>query len=193
MTKFGAAELAEVFGQTLRALSRIFDDQGQPWMLIGGLAVGAWTEPRATKDCDFAIALPPDVAPLVEALRAAGLVAARGDFAQVAVEGGVVRLRVEGPTKPALIVDLLCAGTEFERVALGHRRKLEVLGVPLYAAAPDDLLVYKLIAGRPQDLADIDRLIRFGRAPEDEQYVRAWARQWDVEARLYAALAAAAR
>ena len=47
--KYTPAELAETFGQTLTELAAVFSAQGQSWMLIGGLAVGAWTEPRATK------------------------------------------------------------------------------------------------------------------------------------------------
>ena len=180
MTRYSAAELAETFAETLARLARVFDAQGQPWMLIGGIAVGAWT----TKDCDLAVALPADVTAFAAALAAEGLVAARGSFDEVAAEGGVVRLRLEKEGKPPLVIDLLCAGTDFERVALSRRRSLEVLGVPAYAASPDDLVVYKLIAGRPQDFADVDRLIRFGRSPEDLEYIRRWVRLWDVEARL---------
>ena len=73
----------------------------------------------------------------------------------------------------------------------GHRGV--VLGVELPIVSPDDLLIYKLIAGRPQDLADIDKLVRFGRAPVDEPRVRRWAREWEVEDRLDRALATARR
>jgi hypothetical protein len=76
---------------------------------------------------------------------------------------------------------------------LSRRRELDILGVRLFVASPDDLVIFKLIAGRPQDFADIDRLIRFGRAPEDEGYVRKWAREWEVESEFDRALAAARR
>jgi len=69
-----------------------------------------------------------------------------------------------------------------------HRER--AAGGPI--ATPDDLLVYKLVAGRPQDLADIDRMLRLGVAPEDEAYVRRWADEWQVVDRLDAALTAAA-
>jgi hypothetical protein len=190
MTKFSVAELTEVFGGVLPRIAKVFEAQGQPWMLLGGLAIGAWTEARATKDCDFALALPTDVKPLEAALRAEGFTAAKGSLAEVAAEGGVVRLSSAG--RPSVVVDLLCAGTEFERTALSRRRPLTVLGVSLHVASPDDLVIYKLIAGRPQDLVDIEKLIRFKRAPEDEAYVRRWAREWGVEDRLDQVLRAAA-
>jgi hypothetical protein len=185
-------ELQETFTELLRELSTSLDGEGIPWMLIGGLAVGAWTEPRGTKDCDFALALPADVAGLEARLRGVGLAVGPGSLSR-AREVGTVRLRLERPDRPPLVVDLLCAGTEFEHEALARRRRLTVFGVPLRIASPDDLIIYKLVAGRPQDLADVDRLIRFQRAPEDEGYVRRWARAWDVEERLDRALADAQR
>lgn len=190
--KFTIAELGETFERLLRDLGRVLDDAGVPWMIVGGLAVGAWTEPRGTKDCDVAIALPRDTGALERALRAVDLVVARGELSR-AVEGGSVRLRLERENAAPVLVDLLCAGTAFEHEALSRSRPLAVLGVPSRVVAPDDLLVYKLIAGRPQDLADIDRLIRAGRTPEDEARVRAWAREWELEDRLDGAILAARR
>jgi hypothetical protein len=191
--KFTPAELAETFAGTLKKVAEIFSAEGQPWMLIGGLAVGAWTEPRATKHIDFAISLPSDVEKFAKALADVGFAEAPRQLREVATEGGVVRLNLSGPQPMPIVVDLLCAGTDFERTALSRRRSLTVLGVSLFAASPDDLLIYKLIAGRPQDLADIDRLIRFGRVPEDLEYVRRFAREWGVEERFDAALVTARR
>ena len=102
-------------------------------------------------------------------------------------------MRLDRANAPALVVDFLCAGTPFEHEALSRRRSLDVLGVASRIVAPDDLVIYKLIAGRPQDLADVDRLLRHGRSPEDEPRLRSWARAWEVEDRLDHALEAARR
>lgn len=190
--KYGPAELAETFQGLLRSLAGALDGLEVPWMLVGGLAVGAWTEPRGTKDCDIALEVPLDSARLAEALEGIGLAAFRGDLER-ARTGGSVRLRLEHPDAPPLVVDLLCAGTEFEAEALSRRMTVDVLGVRTPVVSPDDLVVYKLIAGRPQDLADVDKLFRFGRAPADEARVRRWAREWEVEDRLDRALRAAQR
>jgi hypothetical protein len=179
--KYTVAELAENFTRALSEIARALDEAGAVWMLVGGLAVGGWTEPRATKD------LPCWSRPSV-----AGVVVSPAQLADVA-EGGPLRLHTSRPGEPSLVIDFLCVGTPFEREALSRRRVLTLFGVQLFVASPDDLLIYKLIAARPQDLADVDRLIRFGRCPEDESYVRRWARDWDVEERLGHALAVARR
>ncbi|HUS62888.1 MAG TPA: nucleotidyl transferase AbiEii/AbiGii toxin family protein [Kofleriaceae bacterium] len=188
---FTAAELEQAFSGLLADLARVLDDLGSPWMLVGGLAVGAWTEPRGTKDCDLAL-LVRDAPALRRELAAVGLDEARGDLDRAA-SGGVVRLALRRPALPRLVVDLLCAGTPFETEALQRRRRSSVFGVALPIVSPDDLLIYKLIAGRPQDLADIDKLLRFGRCPEDEAYLRRWARDWDLVPQLDAVLSAARR
>lgn len=147
---YTVGELAETFERVLRDLARVLDDAGVPWMPVGGLAVGAWTEPRGPKDCDLAIAVPDDPSALEQALAAIDLTIARGDLRRAST-GGSVRLRLEREGAAPVLVDLLCAGTPFEHEALARAREAAVLGVPTRVVAPDDLLVYKLIAGRPQD------------------------------------------
>lgn len=67
-----------------------------------------------------------------------------------------------------------------EREALARRTTTVLFGRPCYVATPDDLVVYKLIASRPQDLADIDRMLRLGVAPQDAAYIERWAKAWGV-------------
>lgn len=44
----------------LRQLSALLEAQRQPWALVGGLAVSVRTEPRFTRDIDFAMAVADD-------------------------------------------------------------------------------------------------------------------------------------
>jgi hypothetical protein len=59
--KLSAAELERAFGEMLTALNRSLEDEQIPWMVVGGIAVGLWTEPRATTACDITLAVPADV------------------------------------------------------------------------------------------------------------------------------------
>ena len=190
--KLSAAELEAAFSGLLRTLGRGFDEANVPWMVVGGLAVSAWTEPRGTKDCDLALLLPEDARAVETLLRDAGVRIARGELA-TARQGGVVRGQYHPEGQPRLVVNLLCGGTDFERSALARRERAQVLGVDAWLVSADDLLIYKLIAARPQDLADVDRLIRFGRAPADMAYVQRWVGEWELEDRLAQALEAARR
>jgi hypothetical protein len=83
-----------------------------------------------------------------EALAAAGLDVIRGDLARAQAKGEAVRLQRHGRTDEPIVVDLLFATTPFEIAALARRHSLRVLGVELPVAIPEDLFVFKLIAGR---------------------------------------------
>jgi hypothetical protein len=43
----------------------------------------------------------------------------------------------------------------------------------------EDVIVHKLIAGRFQDIADIEAIIA-SKTPLDESYIEHWATYWDV-------------
>jgi len=187
-----AADLEEAFGSLLRGLADLFEREELRWMLVGGLAVGVWTEPRGTKDIDLALSLPESTSAMQAGLDALGLASFRGRL-DACVEGGVVRLQQRDAGAPPLVVDLLCAGTDFEHEALGRRRGAEVFGARAWVASPDDLFMYKLIAGRPQDMADADRLIRVAGVPQDTALVERLVASWQVEERYQRALRAARR
>ena len=180
MEKYPPDELASRFGELLRLLGDVLDGHGAPWMLVGGLAVGAHTMPRATKVLDVAVRLSAPVDSVAASLGTIGLVPFSGQL-EAAAAGGVVRLATSGGVR--CVVDLLCAGTEFEEQALARRIEADVLGGRFWVASADALLVYKLVAGRPQDMADIHRLIVDAGVPVDGAFVAHWVAEWGLEER----------
>lgn len=121
---------------------------------------------------------------LGKALEGAGLEVVRGDLAHARAQGEAVRLRRRGRTEEPIVVDLLFASTPFEIDALARRQPLRVLGVDVPVASPEDLFVFKLIAGRPQDLADAHRLFALHGSTFDPVRVRRWCRDFGIEDRL---------
>lgn len=182
----GAAELERVFAEQLRAVARSLSGLGAEYMLIGGLAVGVWSEPRATKDADLSVRVLAAPDRVRDALATAGLEVARGDLSRALEQGEAVRLRRAGRADEPIVVDLLFAITPFEIDALQRRRSVVVLGVELPVATPEDLFVFKLIAGRPQDMADASVLHEIHGAGFDIERVRRWCREFGVEERLSA-------
>lgn len=183
---YGAADLERIFGEQLGAVARALTALGAEYMLIGGLAVGVWAEPRATKDADFCVHVLASADDLCHGLAAAGLEVARGDLARALARGEAVRLRRTIQKDEPVVVDLLLAITPFEIDALSRRRPLQVLGVELPVVTPEDLFVFKLIAGRPQDLADAALLYELHAEAFDLARVHHWCREFGVEGRLAA-------
>jgi hypothetical protein len=186
--KYDAADLERIFAEQLVAVGRALSSLNAEYMLIGGLAVGVWSAPRATQDCDLSVRVLASTDALRESLAAAGLDIARGDLARAHAAGEAVRLRRHGCADEPVVVDLLFATTPFEFEALRRRQPLRVLGVDLPVATPEDLLVFKLIAGRPQDLADAHLLLGLHGAAFDMERVRRWCGEFGVVDRLDALL-----
>lgn len=138
-----------------RVLTDAFDTSerlralGIPHALVGGLAVGHYGHPRATKDVDFIVG---------EAALASiePLLVFRDELSDV-VRWGVIDLLAALPEDPALVS------------ALQLPEQGEVPLVPI-----EVLVLMKLRAGRPQDEADIARLVAAGM---DVRTVLEWLQQ----------------
>lgn len=160
------------------------DAAGVLYAVIGGCARNAYAEPRATRDVDFAVA--GDAASYEAAVAA---LAARG-FTRASVVGdpqdAVPDLELYRDVSGRRI-DLLFAKTEFERSALARRQlRAPYEQVQLAVVSPEDLIVYKLIAGRTQDLADVEKVVAaLGAAGQalDWGYIDTWCEQWGVAER----------
>jgi predicted nucleotidyltransferase len=137
---------------------------GTEFVVVGGLAVGAWGVVRATKDVDVVLA--PETENLkrvAEVAVAAGGHVQQGDAllgtpisiasalasgAQVAIETDLGRLDVvQGLDGVPSYADLRSRASE-----------AEILGVPVAVCSLEDLKTMKKAAGRTRDLADLEDL-----------------------------------
>ena len=145
--------------------ARILDGLGVRWALAGALAALRYraTE-RMTTDADLLIQ--PDVR-VAEAFRNEGYDVI--ESADPGEEPHLLAVRGKG-----LRVDLLVARTRYQELALDR-----AVGNVLTA---EDVVIHKLLAWRARDRDDIDSILRSG-TELDEEYVRAIAREWDVEER----------
>jgi hypothetical protein len=149
--------------------------------VIGGCARNAWAEVRPTKDVDFVVEVSEGKYPdLVKSLASIGF---RRASAVGGAPGVVPDLELFRDASGRRI-DLLYAHTDFERSALTRAEVREpYAGVSLPVCSPEDLVVYKLLAGRPQDLLDIQAMmaaLTSGNRPVDWAYVERWADVWEI-------------
>ncbi len=156
--------MTEIVGQ-LRRAARDLRDLGQAAAVIGGLAVSVRTEPRFTRDIDFAVAASGDQ----EAERAVSAWLARGYriLAQVEQEeiGRLATVRLATPgAEGTVILDLLFASSGIEPEIVAEAEELEVLpSIMLPVARVGHLIATKLLSRddrvRPQDQVDLRRLL----------------------------------
>ena len=156
----------------LATLASLLDRLGIRWMLIGAIAANRYRiTTRLTQDIDLLLGdMSAGLASLERALADAGWSLRR------ALPGGEI-LRLRHPELGA--ADLIVAGTDYERTALARAREERLGALNVRIAAPEDVIVLKLIAGRAQDVADIEAI--FAAKPRlDEAYIEEWVEFWGV-------------
>ncbi len=144
-----------VIFEQLRLIVESFNRNEVEFALCGGLAVSAHGLIRATEDIDFLIC--------EESLKRAYEAAAevgydiRGldiSFKERTVEIRRISAVVDGEV---ISLDLLLVTPHVEDVWLS-REHIDFMGLSLYVVSREGLIKMKQQSGRPQDLADIDRL-----------------------------------
>ena len=150
----GSRPLIEALGALRAALLEV----GAPHMLIGGTAVILRGVARVTDDVDATV-WAEDVS--IETLLAV--------FARHEIEGRIVDVAEFARDRQVVLlrhrpsgtsIDVSLAWLPFEREALDRAETLDVEGVPIPVARVQDLIVYKAVAWRDRDRADIERLAR---------------------------------
>jgi hypothetical protein len=138
----------------LVALVAELDASKVEYALVGGLAVAVWGAPRATKDIDLLI--------LAGSVTAAKEAAARRGFT---LSAGPLRFRdgvsIERVSRvrdgELLTVDFMVVNPNLEAAWQSRTRLASAQGA-VCVISREALIQMKLVAGRSQDVADVERL-----------------------------------
>ena len=144
---------------------------GCPWMCIGGVAVIASGIARYTVDIDATVVgegADPDR--MLQILSRHKIRPRIDDAADFARRHQVLLLEHEPSGVP---LDVSFAWLPFEQEAIRSARDLDYAGVCIPIPRPEDLLVYKLVAFRPRDLDDAEKLLALYQKEIDFERVRA--------------------
>ena len=160
-----------MFELLLARLAEAFEAEALPYMIIGGQAVLLYGEPRLTRVVDVTVGA--DVSALSKVLAVAGRVGVKPRPADPgAFVAETLVLPCEDPGT-GIRVDFVFSSSEYEATAIGRVRLVTVGGRSLAYASPEDLIIHKLVAGRPRDLDDI-RSVRSKMPGLDMDYIETW-------------------
>ena len=138
-------------------LLRLFNASHVRYLVIGGYAVIQYAEPRFTADLDLWTGTEPRNAGAVyEALREFGAPLSGLTAEDFAEEGYFYQMGV-----PPVRVDVLMGipGIGFEE-AWARRVEIDFDGLPVPFISREDLITAKRASGRPQDMTDVQSLLR---------------------------------
>lgn len=151
--------------KVLRNVAAALDARGRRCALIGGLAVSVRTEPRFTRDVDWAVAVQGDaeaesiVHSLVEAGYSIVMTVEQDQTKRLAT----VRFLPPGEPAHGVVADLLFASSGIEPELVAAADVMEILpGLKVPVAKVGHLIALKVLSAapsRPQDAADLRALV----------------------------------
>jgi hypothetical protein len=162
-----------VFVELLKKIAEALDDLQIPYIIVGGQAVLMYGEARMTRDIDITLGIGIDsLNELLPAMEGIPLVARISDVQSFISETSVLPA-MEPST--GICVDFIFSETPFEREALNRANGIRFDKSTIRYASLEDLIVFKMFAGRPRDLDDVGSIIQ--KNPEyDLAYIEKWLR-----------------
>jgi Nucleotidyltransferase of unknown function (DUF6036) len=142
--------------ELLADLSRLLARERLRWYVFGARAAIYHGEARTTNDVDVTVEVPAKKLPrLIEQMSRSGFEPRVADAAAFAERARVVPF-LHRRTKQQL--DLVIAGTGLELDFLARAKRVDVGGARVPMISVEDLIVTKILAGRPRDIEDVARV-----------------------------------
>jgi hypothetical protein len=145
-------------------------------MIIGGQAVLLYGEPRLTKDIDVTLGLGleglPDIKEAVARLSFRILV----EDPEIFVRKTLVLPVID--EESGIRVDFIFSFSHYESQALDRATPVKIKGTAVNFASLEDVVIHKIIAGRPRDMEDIISILL--KNPDyDRSYIDKWLAEFD--------------
>ena len=166
------------FAELLARVGRELTAEKIPYMVFGGQAVLVYGEPRFTQDIDITLGIDPSsAAPLLTLVTRLGM--------EILVDNPEEFLRQTFvlPVRDAVTgirLDLVFSLSEFEQDAIKRANEFTFGGVAVKFVTLDDLLIFKIIAGRLRDLEDVKGIV-LKNPYYDREHVLHWLQSYDQE------------
>lgn len=154
-----SAELPSRILAALATLSEWLVSEKIPHTIIGGIAVSLLTEPRATQDIDATIwSEGVSTEELLVSAASSGLVSRIDNPLDFATRARVLLLKHQDSD---VSIDLSLGALPFEKEMIDQSETITLGSLQLRVASAEDLIISKAVPMRPQDLADIDKLLSY--------------------------------
>ena len=160
--------------ETFRKIINFLENEKINYLVIGGIASSLLGEPRFTEDIDICIFIEKDkIQQILEKFAKEGFT--------FDVERQTKRAKLFGTFAikyDEVRIDFIIASTDFEKEAFNRRQRIEIFGVEANFPSPEDLILFKVVAGRKQDMADAEKIMIRWKEKIDKEYLIKWAEKF---------------
>ena len=161
--------ISEETAEVLRALAPVLKERGARWYLFGAQAAIVWGGPRFSQDVDVTVTVPEsEIDDYIDAMHRYGFDVIPAHRAHIR-ETHVIRFTHRATEMP---VDVVLAGPGLEDEFLRRSVPVDVEGMTVPVISPEDLIITKVLAGRPTDMQDVRAVLRAQRDVLDVTRIR---------------------
>lgn len=141
-----------MFTQIIAAIAQKFQDNGVPYIIIGGQAVLLYGEPRLTKDIDITLGLNIDAVDRIHSLLVQiPLEPIPNDYHSFVKKTMVLPMIHK---ESGVRVDIVFSFSLFEQQAIERANIVQIENTSVKFVSIEDLVIFKIFSGRPRDLDD---------------------------------------
>lgn len=152
-----------------------FTKEDIPYVIIGGIALQRWGEPRFTRDLDVTILVNPDEEERIVKKILSAFSPRIPDSLNFALKNRICLVKSSDGYE--IDISLGIPGYEEEVIRRATECKIEK-GCFVKICSAEDLIIHKAVAGRPQDLSDIESIIIRQGDRLNVRYIRKWLREF---------------
>jgi hypothetical protein len=150
---------------------QVLTQLGLPYAIIGGIAVQEWGDPRFTKDIDLTILAPlEDLEGTVQTILS-HFATRIDDPLDLALRSRMLLVRARNGYPIDMSFGIPGYEEEVMRRAVNYKLSSEK---EVRLCSAEDLIIHKAVAGRPQDIRDIEGVIFRQQHELDDKYIRHW-------------------
>lgn len=169
----------------LRTVTRILESESIPYMLTGSLAGAYYAAPRATQDVDLVVEASLDeLSALADRLSTSGFYVSAEAVREAAERES--QFNAIDPNTGWKVDFIVRKSRPFSVKEFERRRTANVLGIEIFLASPEDLVIAKLEwakeGGSELQIRDVRSILRARGDRLDRTYVERWIAELDLSA-----------
>lgn len=163
----------------LKSLVEFLTEEKIKYVILGGIAVSIYGEPRLTADIDVNIVFDKGkIDGFLKRAKRYGFYSSTSNVKRIAKKTGViplsfVRRNVSGRC------DIIIAENPLEYTAIRRCKIKKIDGIKIRIVSPEDLIIHKITSSRPRDLEDLRGILIRQRGKLDIKYVNYWLKKID--------------
>lgn len=163
----------------LRKLIECLSGQRIKYIILGGIAVSIYGEPRLTADIDVNIIFDKNkISEFLKHAKKYGFYPVFPDTENIAKETGVIPMNfIKGKTTGNC--DIIIAENQLEYTGIKRGRLKKTGSIKVRLISPEDLIIHKIASSRARDAEDINGILIRQKGRLDIKYIQHWLKKID--------------